>query len=232
MNVECIVAPYEADAQLAFLSRSGYVDCVITEDSDLIPYGASRIFFKMDSFGNGVEYVSSNLALNTTLNFASFTHDMVIYMCILSGCDYLDSLPSIGIKTAHRIVRDNRRVEEIFQALRKILKGKLPKEYMTGFMRALLTFKHQRVFDVVKGELVCLTPLPDDHDADMYDFLGTVIEPDTVRRVCRGDVDPMTYESFEQDNDGGLNIDGTSKTVRSSESFCLLCLSVYDEEDP
>lgn len=42
-KVECIVAPYEADAQLAFLARSGYVSCVITEDSDLIPYGAPRV---------------------------------------------------------------------------------------------------------------------------------------------------------------------------------------------
>lgn len=37
-TVKCIVAPYEADAQLSFLSRNNIVDCVITEDSDCIPY--------------------------------------------------------------------------------------------------------------------------------------------------------------------------------------------------
>jgi exonuclease-1 len=47
-QVECIVAPYEADAQLAYLSKIGYVDAVITEDSDLIPFGAACIIYKLD----------------------------------------------------------------------------------------------------------------------------------------------------------------------------------------
>jgi exonuclease-1 len=42
-NIEFIVAPYEADAQLAFLSKQGLVDRVISEDSDCIPYGCKKI---------------------------------------------------------------------------------------------------------------------------------------------------------------------------------------------
>lgn len=42
-NVQYIVAPYEADAQLTFLAISGQVDVVITEDSDLIPFGCPRV---------------------------------------------------------------------------------------------------------------------------------------------------------------------------------------------
>lgn len=33
-RVKWIVAPYEADAQLAFLAREGLVDAVISEDAD------------------------------------------------------------------------------------------------------------------------------------------------------------------------------------------------------
>lgn len=43
INVDCIVAPYEADAQLAFLSREGIVDCVISEDSDLLVFGCKKV---------------------------------------------------------------------------------------------------------------------------------------------------------------------------------------------
>lgn len=43
MGVECIVAPYEADAQLAFLERVSLVDLVITEDSDLLAFGCKRV---------------------------------------------------------------------------------------------------------------------------------------------------------------------------------------------
>jgi hypothetical protein len=31
------------------------VDVVITEDSDLLAFGAHTVFFKMDNFGNGKE---------------------------------------------------------------------------------------------------------------------------------------------------------------------------------
>jgi len=55
LNVEYVVAPYESDAQLAFLYKQGLIDFVITEDSDLLPYGVQRVFFKMDPQGNGVE---------------------------------------------------------------------------------------------------------------------------------------------------------------------------------
>ena len=43
MGVEYIVAPYEADAQLAFLALNGLVSAVITEDSDLLAYGCPRV---------------------------------------------------------------------------------------------------------------------------------------------------------------------------------------------
>lgn len=42
-NIEYIVAPYEADAQMAFLAKNGFVHAVITEDSDMIPFFCPRV---------------------------------------------------------------------------------------------------------------------------------------------------------------------------------------------
>ena len=42
-GVECIVAPYEADSQLAYLSKEQIVDLVITEDSDLLVFGCRKV---------------------------------------------------------------------------------------------------------------------------------------------------------------------------------------------
>lgn len=53
LAVHFIVAPYEADAQLAYMCRIGWVHAVITEDSDLLAYGCPNTFFKMDKFGDG-----------------------------------------------------------------------------------------------------------------------------------------------------------------------------------
>lgn len=43
-GVDCIVAPYEADAQLAYLTKSGLAHAVITEDSDLLAFGCKKVY--------------------------------------------------------------------------------------------------------------------------------------------------------------------------------------------
>lgn len=38
-----MVAPYEADAQLAFLNKAGIAQAIITEDSDLLAFGCKKV---------------------------------------------------------------------------------------------------------------------------------------------------------------------------------------------
>lgn len=48
-NVDCVVAPYEADAQLAYLNIKNIAQLVITEDSDLILFGCTKVNSKHSS---------------------------------------------------------------------------------------------------------------------------------------------------------------------------------------
>jgi exonuclease-1 len=50
MGIDVIVAPYEADAQLAYLNRSKIADYVITEDSDLVLFGCHHVRNENESF--------------------------------------------------------------------------------------------------------------------------------------------------------------------------------------
>lgn len=43
MGIDVIVAPYEADAQLAYLNTTQIADYVITEDSDLVLFGCHHV---------------------------------------------------------------------------------------------------------------------------------------------------------------------------------------------
>lgn len=52
---QCIISPYEADAQLAYLFKSGQVEVVFTEDSDLIAYGVTKLLYKLDNNSKGIE---------------------------------------------------------------------------------------------------------------------------------------------------------------------------------
>jgi exonuclease 1 len=47
LSIEVVVAPYEADAQIAYLVREGLADFAISEDSDLITYGCPRLMMKL-----------------------------------------------------------------------------------------------------------------------------------------------------------------------------------------
>ena len=92
-QVNCVVAPYEADAQLAALCYDDIVDAVVSEDSDTIPYGCKQILFKLDRTGACERLRLDDLFKIPIEGFdmQGFTKDMTISMAVLSGCDYLVS---------------------------------------------------------------------------------------------------------------------------------------------
>ncbi|KAJ6770050.1 EXONUCLEASE 1 [Salix purpurea] len=169
-NVLYVVAPYEADAQMTFLSVSKQVDAVITEDSDLIPFGCHRIIFKMDKYGQGVEFQNSRLQQNKDLSFVGFTNEMLLEMCIFSGCDYQQSLPGMGLKRAHALITKFKSYDKVIKHLRYSTMS-VPPLYEESFKKAILTFRHQRVYDPTMKDIVHMSDLPDNIDNDL-EFLG------------------------------------------------------------
>ncbi|KAF1313733.1 Exonuclease 1, partial [Globisporangium splendens] len=201
-NVQYVVAPYEADAQLAFLTKNGLADGVITEDSDCLPFGCGTVLFKLDKDGVGIgqEIKASNLKKNKGLLFHMFTHEMFLEMCIFSGCDYLPSLPGFGLKKAYTALKQHGTFTKIIRALRLEGKVRIPPTYEAEFEKALLTFRHQRVYDPKTRQIVLLTPIPDrglaaDEDAAM-EFLGPMLQQDVAQAIAEGDMDPITMERF------------------------------------
>ncbi|RZB96497.1 exonuclease 1-like isoform X1 [Glycine soja] len=209
-NLQYIVAPYEADAQMTFLAISGQVDAVITEDSDLIPFGCPRIIFKMDKFGQGVQFQYSMLQKNKELSFEGFNRQMLLEMCILSGCDYLQSLPGMGLKRAHASIKKFRSYDKVLKHLR--YSGvSVPPFYEESFKKAIFTFQYQRVYDPINENIVHLSNIPDDI-GDELDFLGPPMPKDIAQRIAKGDLDPITKMPFEGENlTARLAIAGTSQ---------------------
>lgn len=186
LEVEYYVAPYEADAQLAYLYLTGKVQLVITEDSDLLVFGVKRVFFKMDRAGNGFEVDLTRMAeVDEEINLKNFTHEMFMTCCILSGCDYLDSIKGVGFKKAYRLVYENGDdLKNIIKKIRREGKLLIPSDYEQGFEKAYLTFKFQYVFCPDKLELVHLND-PSTHSMGKLlknypslNFLGDHMDPD------------------------------------------------------
>ncbi|EIW70280.1 hypothetical protein TREMEDRAFT_43853 [Tremella mesenterica DSM 1558] len=159
-GIEYVVAPYEADAQLCFLEREGWVDGIITEDSDLLVFGCKQVVFKLDHNGQCVWIHRERLASIRDFPMHGWTDHHFRRMAMLSGCDYLDSIQGIGIKTAHRLLRKHKTVEKVLQNVR--LDGmNVPKDYVKMFNQAELAFIHQRVYDPGSKRLVPLNDFPE-----------------------------------------------------------------------
>lgn len=125
-KVKCTVAPYEADAQLSYLSKEGLVDAVISEDSDCIPWGCKEMLFKLKNDGTceSVKLADVYSTLLPGLDLREFTPEMTISLCIAAGCDYLDSVKGFGIKNSYKFIYKYKTPERMLKAMR--LAGNIP----------------------------------------------------------------------------------------------------------
>lgn len=70
-------------------------------------YFILQVLFKMDLNGNGLLVDQEQLYLVMDVRSEHFNMDNFLYMCILSGCDYLSSLPGIGLNKAKKFISRN-----------------------------------------------------------------------------------------------------------------------------
>lgn len=162
ISVEYIISPYESDAQLCYLQRTGYIDYILTEDSDLIPYGSTRILYKFD---NTFAYEFNRECLEKAKD-RSFM-DNILDISILSGCDYLDSIRGVGMITAYKLLVREKTVERVIDHLK--CRRAVPHDYLEKYTRARKTFLHQIVYDPVQGKRRHLRETKED-----MEFLGTL----------------------------------------------------------
>ncbi|KAJ1508308.1 Rad2 nuclease [Coelomomyces lativittatus] len=198
-NIQFLVAPYEADAQLAYLQKKKIVSVILTEDSDLLVFGATHVLYKLDSDGTCMSLQLHHLPRLKTLNFVHWTHDQFIHMCILAGCDYLPNLPSIGLKKAYQYIQRTPHVTSLLRVL-KMDGHSVSNTYFHQFSLAKWTFLHQRVYCPLTETLVHVTPLPppcaSSSSSVLYsanDFLGPTIPEALINALARGQLHPITH---------------------------------------
>ena len=179
-----LVSPYEADGQLAYFANQGYIDLIVTEDSDLVAYGASPILFKLlDSIGEGVArgimLRKEDLGTMTTagsLDLMDFSPVMLAVMFVAVGSDYCKKLKGIGIVTACGIVRsaflDKRLdkgspLETVFEKIyyhtnERDLSDSFKEDFEKNFLAAVFMYRHPIVFEPMQGRCIIVGD-PDRH---------------------------------------------------------------------
>ncbi|KAJ4423269.1 Rad2 nuclease [Gnomoniopsis sp. IMI 355080] len=195
-GVPYVVAPYEADAQLVYLERCGLTNGSISEDSDLLVFGARRLLTKMDQHGRCIEINRSQFCAVREISLTGWSDEQFRQMAIFSGCDYLESIGNMGLKTSYRMMRKYKTPERVIRMLQFDGKFRVSENYLAQYKQAELTFLHQRVYCPEKQELVLLTePDPSSQlDVEEMPFIGARVDPELARAIAIGDVNPITKE--------------------------------------
>ncbi|KAH8668903.1 hypothetical protein BX600DRAFT_510955 [Xylariales sp. PMI_506] len=196
MNLPYVVAPYEADPQMVYLEREGIVSGIISEDSDLLVFGAKRLLTKLDEYGQCVEVNRRDFAACREISLTAWTDAQFRHMAIFSGCDYLAGIKEMGLKTAYRMLRKHKTPEKVIRMLHFDGKYRVPPDYLEQFTQAEQTFLYQRVFCPKAKAQVCLTQPPDHVNIDEMPFVGAAVEPSLAHSIATGDVNPFTKEAI------------------------------------
>ena len=196
-GVQYVVAPYEADSQMVYLEKQGIIDGILSEDSDLLVFGAKKLLTKLDQYGECVMIRRDDFTACREVSLVGWSDKEFRQMAIMSGCDYLNSIDKMGLKTAYRMLRQHRSLERVVTQLRFDGKYKVPAGYLDAFIQAELTFLHQWVYcPKVKG-LVHLTSLPENKTAQDLPFIGKYVEPKLATGVAKGHLHPHTKQPLQ-----------------------------------
>ncbi|KAF9027810.1 PIN domain-like protein, partial [Hymenopellis radicata] len=127
-----VMAPGEAEAELAWMSANDIIDAVWTEDSDAFVFGATRVF-RLLVFSP----VSPNSYLKLTdisiyENFA-LSREQFVFMAVLAGGDYSPGVPNCGIKKS-RLLAETGIGDELVRAASRLSAHKFA-EYATSWRR-------------------------------------------------------------------------------------------------
>lgn len=209
-GVAFCVAPFEADPQVAHLVLSGHCAAAVTEDSDLLVYQCPAVLYKMDAESGYARLVTWQGLVHAQdskcrLMFAgewegewdAWEGGLFTAMCILAGCDYLPSIPGVGVSTAHKTLRSCRSIERALEQLRKKASVDPPSAeemtaYLLHFRECEEVFSHARVWDPAAGVVIPLRPL-DRSESRRYDHLGAPIDAMRAREICcDASRDPVT----------------------------------------
>ena len=208
-KIEYFVAPYEADLQLAYLSKINYVDLVITEDSDLIALGCKCVLYKLDKVQQNVgeEIKYDNIKLCKEYDFSMFNEDKFLCFCILCGCDYF-KMKNVGAKYAYYAVRDNNGYRNSLIWLSNKIRGWTIslREMEENFEKAFITFRYQVIYCPIEKKMKYFGDITKEEYPFFYkykndlSFLGEIKEGSMVNDIVFGYIDPITKKRFEEKN--------------------------------
>jgi 5'-3' exonuclease len=139
LNIPFVIAPAEAECYASHLCVYGKIDCVLSEDTDVLAYGTHVFLTKFDYISETVEEITFSKIMEQT----EMTKEMFTDLCIMCSCDYNSNIPGIGPEKSYSMLRRYKNIEGVIEELRKI-KGKDKQPKFTEEMFDILKYQRCR----------------------------------------------------------------------------------------
>ena len=115
MGIPYIIAPEEADSQCAELVKSGLADGVLTEDMDIMTFGANKIYRNLTSYKKDtVEISMEDVFKELQINYEQF-----VELCLLFGCDYCDKLNDMKPEMIYKYFMKSKKLIDTINEIKK-----------------------------------------------------------------------------------------------------------------
>ena len=109
MKIPCFSATSEAEATCSYLNIKHKVSAVLTEDTDVLAYGAPKFLSGINTHNETfVEVKIKNLLEGLNMTQKEFTD-----MCIMCGTDYNKNIPKVGPMKSYALISEHKSIEEI-----------------------------------------------------------------------------------------------------------------------
>jgi len=116
MGLPVVEAPSEAEATCAALCRDGKVFASATEDADCLTFGTKLLIRNLMAAESQKKQILE-VNLERVLEQLNISMDQFIDFCILSGCDYCDTLHGVGPSTAIKLLLQHGSIEKVLEHL-------------------------------------------------------------------------------------------------------------------
>merc|ERR1719287_275823 len=114
MGIPVVEAPSEAEATCAALCRDGKVHASATEDADCLTFGTKTLVRNLMAAESQKKTILE-VSLERVLEQLNISMDQFIDFCILSGCDYCDTIKGVGPQTAIRLIMQHGNIEKVLE---------------------------------------------------------------------------------------------------------------------
>jgi flap endonuclease-1 len=116
MGIPVVEAPSEAEATCAALCRDGKVYAAATEDADCLTFGTKTLVRNLMAAESQKKQILE-VSLERVLEQLNVSMDQFIDFCILSGCDYCDTIKGVGPQTAIRLIMEHGSLEKVLETI-------------------------------------------------------------------------------------------------------------------